>query len=268
MTAMAPVTSGDKVNTAAWASRPVALSSEVLRRRIYAPSSYAQVRNAAVVPVVHSECMALAAWFPLVWRRHPTGPQFVAVRALLDDQRAQPPAARALLPLLLHGYPFVFDPTSSIDRDAPKLFDDVFADAPTNVGATITNVNHKLTRATITRFRYLDRFAEELQPTAAVGAALADEDLLAPWPLAFDIDGRQVGVAALMMIKPEAFDAGALAAILERFGRPAATMISLHRLSLFRAGGLLAMARRVLRQADAETASLSPAAPSLQAVAP
>ncbi len=250
-------------------THPVALSSEVLRRRIYAPLSYAQVRDAAVVPVVHSECAALAAWFPLVWRRQPSGPQFVAIRALFDDQRAQPPAARVLLPLVLHGYPFVFDPTGPISRDTPKLFDDVFADAPTNVGATITSVNNKLTRATLSRFRYLDRFAEELQPTAAIGAALAGDDLLTPWQLSFEVEGQHVGIPDLMMVKAEAFDTGALTPILQRFGTAAATVISLHRLSLFRAGGLLAMARRVLKDSEpAAPSAASAQAPLLQSVAP
>lgn len=262
MTAVVSRESGDRT-IAKIGAHPVALSGEVLRRRIYAPQSYAEVRNTAVVPAVHSECIALAAWFPLVWRRHPAGPQFVAVRALLDDQRAQPPAARALLPLMLHGYPFVFDPANPITPDTPKLFDDVFADAPTDVGATVTGINHKLTRATLSRFGFLDRFAEELQPTAAIGAALAQVGLLVPWQLAFDIEGRQVGIPDLMMIPAEAFDTGALATVLERFGKPAATMISLHRLSLFRAGGLLAMARRVLKPADPEPPAAVLASPTL-----
>lgn len=243
---------------------PVALTGDVLRRRIYAPLSYAKVRDTAVVAAVHSEAMALAAWFPLVWRRTLSGVEFVAVRALLDTQRAQPPAARGLLPLLLHGYPFVFDPAAAVTRDAAKMLDDVFADAPTNVGATITSVNHKLTRATISRFRFLDRFAADLEPTAAIGAALDQAGLLAPWQLAFEIAGRQIGIPDLVMIRSDAFESGALASILHRFGRPAATMISLHRLSLFRAGGLLAMARAALRD-DAVDA---PQAPPLQPVAP
>ena len=88
---------------------PRAEIADVLRRRIYAPLAYAPVRNAAVVPIVHSECLTLASWFPLVWQRRQATVEFVAIRALLNDQRAQPPAARALLPLLLHAYPFVFD---------------------------------------------------------------------------------------------------------------------------------------------------------------
>lgn len=249
-----------------WGGNPIALSGEVLRRRIYAPQAYAQVRDTAVVPVIHSESAALAAWFPLVWRARSWGQEFVAIRALLDDQNAQPAAARALLPMVLHGYPFLLDPALCPARDAPKRLDDVFADAPTDVGATITSVNHKLTRATISRFRVLDRFAEEAEVTAAVSAALAKRGLLVPWPLAFEIAGHEVGIPDLLMIRREAYETPAFADVLRDHGRPAAVIISHHRLSLFRAGGLLAAARaamtRPVAERDAERApSLQPEMP-------
>lgn len=169
--------------------------------------------------------------------------EFVAVRALLDDQRAQPPAARALLPLLLHAYPFVFDPAEPVGHDCRKMLDDVFADAPTDIGASITTVHRKLARATTTRFRVLDRFAHEAVATAKIGDALAGLDLLEPWPLSFDIDGRRVGIPDLFVVRPAAFEGELLAPLLRDHGLPCAHMLGLHRLSLFRAGVLLAMAR-------------------------
>lgn len=223
--------------------RPIALEGEVLRRRIYAPQSYAPVRDVAVVPVVHSECQILASWFPLVWRRRRGTVEFVAIRALLDDQRAQPPAARGLLPLLLHAYPFVLDPDQPVGTHTRKMLDDVFADAPTDVGASITTVHHKLARATTSRFRILDRFAQETIITAGIGAALADLDCLEPWPLTFDIEGQRVEIPDLLTIRPSAFDTGHFGPLLGRYGLPCAQMLGLHRISLFRAGVLLAMAK-------------------------
>ena len=227
--------------------RPIALEKDVLRRRIYAPLAYAPVRNAAVVPIVHSECLMLALWFPMVWRRRQAAVEFVVIRALLNDQRTQPPAARALLPLLLHAYPFVFDPDQPVGIDTRKMLDDVFADAPTDVGASITTVNRKLARATASRFQILDRFANESVVTTAIGNALADLDLLEPWPLKFDIDGHHVEIPDLMVIRPSAFDSGALAGLLEAWGMPCAQMLGLHRISLFRAGVLLAAAKAFLK---------------------
>ena len=142
-----------------WGERPIPLDKDALARRIYAPLAYQFVRNTAVVPIVHSEIFQLASWFPLVWRREGEHFEFVAVRSLLNDQRAQPPAARALLPLLLHAYPFLFDPQHPPGPDSAKMLDDVFADAPTDIGASITTVDRKLTRATTMRFRALDAFA-------------------------------------------------------------------------------------------------------------
>jgi hypothetical protein len=223
--------------------RPIALEKDVLRRRIYAPLSYAPVRNAAVVPIVHSECLVLASWFPLVWRRRQSTVEFVVIRALLNDQRAQPPAARALLPLLLHAYPFVLDPDQPVGTDTRKMLDDVFADAPTDVGASITTVNRKLARATTSRFQILDRFANEAAATTGIGNILAELDLLEPWPLKFDIDGHRVEIPDLMVIRQSAFDGGAIAGLLETWGMPCAQMLGLHRISLFRAGVLLAAAK-------------------------
>ena len=244
-----------------WATRPIALERDVLRRRIYAPQAYAPVRNTAVIPVVYSECMMLASWFPLVWRKKARTMEFVAIRALLNDQRAQPPAARGLLPLVLHAYPFVLDPGQPVGPDCPKMLDDVFADAPTDVGASITTVHRKLARGTINRFRVLDRFAGESAITADISRAIAAHDLLEPWPLAFSIVGQPVEIPDLFVIRPAAFDSGDLSALLDAHGLPCAEMLSLHRTSLFRAGTLLAMAKALLQQQQrAEVPALQPAA--------
>jgi hypothetical protein len=234
-------------STSLLCEQPIALEKDVLRRRIYAPLAYAPVRNAAVVPIVHSECQTLASWFPLVWQRCQATVEFVAIRALLNDQRAQPPAARALLPLLLHAYPFVFDPRQPVRTDSPKMLDDVFADAPTDIGASITTIHRKLARATTGRFRLLDRFAHESVVTGAIGSALAELDVLEPWPLKFDIGGNNVEIPDLLVIRPSAFEGGHFSRLLGSYGAPCAQMLGLHRISLFRAGVLLAMAKAFFR---------------------
>jgi hypothetical protein len=245
-------------STPLWCERPIALEKDALRRRIYAPLAYASVRNAAVVPIVYSECLTLASWFPLVWRRRQATIEFVAIRALLNDQRAQPPAARALLPLLLHAYPFVFDLRQPVQTDSPKMLDDVFADAPTDVGASITTVHGKLARATTGRFRLLDRFAHESVVTGAISRALAELDVLEPWPLKFDIGGNGVEIPDLLVIRPSAFESGHFSRLLGNYGVPCARMLGLHRISLFRAGVLLGMAKTFFRDNP-----LSPESPEI-----
>jgi SapC protein len=228
--------------------QPIALEKDVLRRRIYAPQSYAPVRNVAVVPIVHSECLTLASWFPLVWRRRQATIEFVAIRALLNDQRAQPPAARALFPLLLHAYPFVFDPDQPIGHDTRKMLDNVFADAPTDAGASITTIHRNLARATTSRFQMLDRFAHETAVTAGISNTIAALDLFEPWALKFDIDGHCLEIPDLMVIRSSAFDSGVFACLLDQYGMPCAQMLSLHRISLFRAGVLLAAAKAFFKE--------------------
>ena len=217
-----------------------------MRRRIYAPEAYAPVRNTAVVPVVHSEAHRLAALLPLVWRGRGTHFTFVAVRSLLNDQRAQPPVARALLPLILHAYPFIFDPKTPPDHNSSRFLDDVFADNPTDVGATITTVSGSLSRATLMRFRILDSLAHDFPITQAITDALADLGVLEPWNLKFDINGTPVEQADLFVIRKDAFNTGIFSNVLDRFAMPAALILGFHRISLFRAGLLLAMTRKFL----------------------
>lgn len=247
--------------------RPIALEKEVLRRRIYAPQAYARVRNLAVVPIVHSEAMTLASWFPVVWRQRKAGVELVTVRALLDDQRAQPAAARRLLPMRLHAYPFVFDPARPIDATSPRMLDDIFADAPTDVGATITNVNRKTGRATTMRLAILDRIAGETELTEAIGSALTTRGLLEPWPLRFDIEGQAIGIPDLMVVRASAFDNGALAPLVSQFGVPSASLLGLHRISLFRAGLLLAAAKSFVKTKQVEDAQPQPAQNALEVAA-
>jgi hypothetical protein len=242
-----------------WGERPIPLEKDALTRRIYAPLAYPLVRNSAIVPVVHSEAFHLASWFPLVWQRRDGAVEFVAVRSLLNDQRAQPPAARTLLPLILHAYPFVFDPSKRPERDNARMLDDVFADAPTDIGASITTVDRKLSRATTMRFRTLDAFARDFALTHDLGQTLAALKLFDPWELKFNIDGRQLEIPNLVIVRQAAFDTGAFSPILEKFGVPAATLLALHRISIYRAGILLAAARAFLK---AEAAAQAKAAAS------
>jgi hypothetical protein len=127
------------------------------------------------------------------------------------------------------------------------MLDDVFADAPTDVGASITTVHLKLARATTSRFRILDRFAHDAAVTAEIGNAVAALEVLEPWALRFDIGGHRVEIPDLLVIRPSAFDNGRLSPLLEKYGMPCAQMLGLHRLSLFRAGALLSMAKLFFR---------------------
>ena len=127
-----------------------------------------------------------------------------------------------------------------------RMLEDVFADQPTDVGASITTVAGKFSRATILRFRILDGVASDLTVTRRIGEILACRDLLEPWQLKFDIAGRSIEVPNLFIVRQGAFETGMLSPVLEELGAPAAIVLGLHRISLFRAGALLAAARMLL----------------------
>jgi SapC len=226
--------------------RPIPLEKDALRRRIFAPIAYDVVRNAALVPVVPTEAYELSWWFPLAWRKYGSHFVLVAVRSLLNTQRGQPMAGRTPLPLILQAYPFIFGPTFPA-FDGPRMLDDVFPDAPTDVGATITTLTGRPSRATIRRLHLLDILAKNFRFMQTVTSAIAERDLFVPWTLRFDVEGQFVGHTDLFVVHQAAFASGALSDILEKFGAPAAMLLGLHRISLFRAGALLALARRALK---------------------
>jgi hypothetical protein len=232
------------------AERPVPLDAAVTTRRIYAPVAYRFVRDTPMVPVAHFEAERLASWFPLVWQVGRHGPTLIALRALIADQTAQPPRARGLLPLLLTAYPFVLDPLVD-PAEARVLFDDGFADEPTDAGATVMTQELKPGLATRQRIDTLRNFALAWPRTKAIGEALKDARLLEPWDLSFEIAGRRIAVPDLWIARRASFETGGFAPILAEHGVEAARLLGLHRLSLFRAGILLTMARHAL-QADGD----------------
>lgn len=228
------------------ADRPVALDAAVVTRRIYAPTAYRLVRETPIVPIAFFEADRLASWFPIVWQDGRHGPTLVALRALVADQDAQPPRARGLLPMLMTAYPFVLDP--AIDpAEARVLFDDSFADEPTDGGATVMTQELKPGLATRQRIDTLRSFALAWPKTRALGAALATAGLLEPWSLSFEIAGRRVAVPDLLIARRSAFDTGRFAPVLAEHGIEVVRLLGLHRLSLYRAGILLTMARHALR---------------------
>jgi hypothetical protein len=234
------------------AEKPRPLTGEALTRRIYAPEAYHLVRTARIVPIVHSEAARLAAFFPLAFTRRDGAPELVVLRSLLPDQRGQPPRGRRCLPLLLYAYPFV---QGSMESSEPPLIDDVFADEPTDIGATVLNPDMRPSLATQLRLESLAEFAHHLPLTAAIGAALAEHDLLEPWQLRFDIEGEAVAIEGLEIIRQAAYETPRFASLLGGFGLPAAQLVGLHRLSLFRAGILLTMAKAALQAKDEDEAA-------------
>lgn len=226
---------------------PRPLSGEMMASRIYSPFAYELVRHTRIVPVVACESERLGVAFPVVWRRTETGPELVVLRSLLEDGRGFPGGTAGnlgLLPLVLQAYPFL--PLQGADEGAEKrrMIDDVVADRPSDTGATITNPDGRVSRGTELRLHVLEVFESDLVETRAIGRRIDALGLLEPWPLVFELGhDRLVEIKDLYVIGSTVFGSPRLVPVLAEFGASAARLLGIHRLSLFRAGALLAAAK-------------------------
>src|SRR3954454_16718789 len=168
--------------------RPTPIKATWGHHRIFAPASYRRLRNLPLVPVGHTEAMALARFFPICWAATASGMVLSALRFLTDDALGMPPVARtpvAALPQVLQAYPFVV-PASEAAMDGPLLADKVIAEDPTDIGAPILMANGKLSRAAAARTRLALKLGRAVATTRSLAAELSEARVLEPWPLKFD----------------------------------------------------------------------------------
>ncbi|MBM0204741.1 SapC family protein [Micromonospora sp. STR1s_5] len=219
-------------------------------RRIFSQVSYAAVRTVQIVPVVHPEALEIGAWFPVVWKQVEGGVSLVALRSLLEDGTGQPagsPQHPASLPLLLKAYPFAPAPVAGSDPDE-IWFEDIFADAPTDVGSSILNDRGLQNRGTEQRQHSLKLYQANLGMTQTLSDYLWSRGALVPWPLDLDASGTWVKVEGLFVVKSELYDSPFMVRFVREFGLLGARLVSAHSISLFRAGVLFQRARRVLAE--------------------
>ena len=227
---------------------PQPLTGELMASRIYSPFAYPLPRRARIVPIVTIEAERLAAAFPVVWRRGINGPELVVLRTLLENGTGYAPGTDrtlALLPLILQAYPFVLSATEPLAlSDNRRMIDVAGADEPTDAGAAIAGPDGRLSRGTELRLRALEIFERDFQQTLTLGHRIEAMGLFEPWPLDFDLGGgRRCEIGELLVVSPKAFDTPRIATLLAASGIAAARLLGMHRLSLFRAGVLLAAAR-------------------------
>jgi SapC len=237
--------------------RPIPLKGDVLKQRIFSPLAYPNVRNANVIAITAHEAPRYAPHFPIAWAKREHHFELVIIRSLLPDGRGHPEASQTALPFLpalCRAYPFMYAPVADDSKSSvltgrrSNFFDAAVADAPTDVGAPICFADGRPTKATAQRIALLDSAAPLFDTTAAVTVDLAALDLFEAWPLRFEnIEGHTLDVPDLWIVKQDAVLTGALAPLMRTHGLIAADLISLHRISLFRAGIVLANAKTALR---------------------
>lgn len=212
--------------------------------RIFAPVSYSLVRRAQLVPVVHSEVLSLAHWFPVCWLMRDTDATLVVVRTLRGDGTGQPagsPDLMASLPLALRAYPFVVG-TAAAGKQ--YFLDATIPDAPSDIGAPIMTPAGKAGPGAQLKLQAQAAFDQALPLSQAMTDHLIANDLLERWPLGFDIDGEHIKVDDLFVLKPSELASEKMHKFIESFGVIAATFLGAHRISLFRAGILVQSAKR------------------------
>jgi hypothetical protein len=204
------------------------------------------VRQAQVVPIVHIEAFALASWFPICWRDGETRPTLVVLRTLRRDGSQQPhgsPETAASLPLALRAYPFVVGAKPNGADEESVLIDDTIADRETDIGAPICTPDGRPGRGTQMRLRAAATFNAALELTERMTAALYADELLEPWRLEVDFGGDAIAAGGLLVVRPAEFDSPRLFRFIRKFGPVGASLLGAHRISLFRAGALIHLAR-------------------------
>ena len=247
---------------------PIPLVGDVLKQRIFSPLAYANVRRANVVAIATIEAQRFAGHYPIAWRRRDDRFQLVCVRSLLTDGRGHAPGTATtltFLPVVLRCYPFTYDPAKPPQSGRPKFIDSAIADEPNDVGAPIAMPDGRPSKATTQRLAQLETAAPHFAAAVTIAASLAAADLFEAWPLHFEnIEGRTLDIPDLWIVRQTAADGGDLAPILRAHGKVAADLIALHRISLYRAGTLLAQARSALKSAPTADASAAAAELLLQ----
>jgi hypothetical protein len=216
-------------------------------RRIYSPVSYSPVRERQLVPIVHIEAMALAAWFPICWHADKDSHTLVAIRSLDADGGSQPPGSPETLtslPLILRAYPFaVLEPATAGPTDS-HFIEDATADRPTDIGAPIFLPDGRPGRGAQLRLRAAGAFRDARRLTDEMTDALVKASLLEPWPLDFKIGDGQLRVDNMTIVRQSAFGQPPIQQFLRQFGSTGALLLGAHRISLFRAGALVQAAQQ------------------------
>lgn len=231
--------------------RPLSLSGHVGRRRIYSPQSYPAGRNRQILPVVHMEALDLAAWFPVVWTRYRGALELVVLRSLLSDGAGHPhgsPQIQSSIPLILKAYPLVVDPTQA---GGDIRVDDVIADEPTDVGATLLTERGLPSRALEERIIFVHRFGSAHAVTVRMGEHLAEQGLFQPWDLSFPDQTGLGPFPEFLVVRPEAYESDGFVSFARAFGAAGLRLLSAHAISLYRAAVLYQRARQDLSRTAA-----------------
>jgi len=225
---------------------PTAIAADWGHHRIFSPVAYRRLRDRAILPITHTEAIQLAHLCPTCWVDTEAGPCLAVLRSLTQDGAGMPAAARkglGNLPLALQAYPVVV-PGTPQDLAGAVRVDRTIAEEPTDIGAPLLMGDGKASRAMAMRTRIAMRLGRALPTTRALSTFLHENNLLEPWPLAFDLGhGEAARFDGLRVLARSKLGERALYRAFAAFGIDAAVFVAAHRISLFRVSALLSAAK-------------------------
>lgn len=224
---------------------PRLLTSEWGHHRIFAPEAYPAIRALREVAILAREAPVIARTVPICWRREQGRYRLVALMALREQATVLPPYGD--LPMAVQAYPFVV-PDEDMLSQRQIWVDSAIADRPTDVGAPLVMADGRLSNAARMRGEMAIQLAKGQNDTDDLCDDLAEEGLLEPWPLKFDVGhGETVDIDGLFVLKASRLQDPVWFTLVERHGIGAGMLVANHRLSLFRINWLLANARNAVR---------------------
>jgi hypothetical protein len=225
---------------------PVRLSTDWGHHRIFAPGSYRNIRQDQTTPILHTEALHLAKWFPVCWTRSDDGLVLVVLRSLLPGGlgfTSEGRKSHASLPLVYQAFPVVVPGADDIARQTISV-DRVIADQPSDIGAPLVGDDGRLSRATVIRAGIALTLGRTLPATLNLTRALDEAGLLEPWPLRFTVpDAPDIVVDDLMVIAASRLDHGSVFNLVREHGVGAGSFVAAQRISLFQIGKLLNSAK-------------------------
>lgn len=196
--------------------------------------------NPISIPVAPIEVPLLMERFPIAWRRDAGSWDLVAITGLTPGQESWRPAlgdsGGRVIPLLLRAYPLAIADSGDVET-LPVLVDEA---GLLPAGAGGSGFDADAAEADLDyRLHALWTFGNSRKSLQAVYAEIEAAGGFTPWTLSFSGRDRNLSLEGFWIVDWSFIGTPAHAAIVERHGWIAASLVSMHRVSTHRINTLL-----------------------------
>lgn len=215
--------------------------------------SWVPKENPMVVSIAPIEAPALSGRFPIAWRKGPLGWDLVCLCGLTPEHDCLRPSEQQLrsgaapekgnLPILIAAYPFAVadDGTSealTILREAGAHADTNNASSTISPSPALNDDGEPIGEGQ-RRCEALWTFVQSRRQAASLERDLEAAGAFVPWDLDLARAGLPVHIDGLFVIASAFFGSKAHRSLVEAHGWPAANLLTVHRISLFRVGDMV-----------------------------